>query len=296
MTAPAGRPVPPPAPRAGPEPEPVARRLQPPGHHPGAGEDVAADAAEREPERRLRQEQQPGTVHRRGQGGGELGVGDRVRRGEVHRPGDLRAGEQEAHDRCVVRERDPAHDLRARPQTGAQPEPERRQHAGQHPAAPGHHDTGAHRDHADAGLLGLARRGLPLPDHVGQETGTGGGGLIDLPPAGIPVPADGRSRQQNGWRRARRCQRAGQCPGAPDPAGPDLFLVGGGPAPAGHVRPRQVDGGVEAVQGAGSEPAGGREGVPGDLVLAGRRPADQLDHLVAAVAQGSHQGGPDQAR
>ena len=66
--------------------------------------------------------------------------------------------------------------------------------------------------------------------------------------------------------------------------------------PARHVRPRQLDGGVEAVQGAGGEPAGGREGVPGDLVLAGRRPADQPDHPVAAVAQGSHQGGPDQAR
>jgi hypothetical protein len=57
-----------------------------------------------------------------------------------------------------------------------------------------------------------------------------------------------------------------------------------------------VDGGVEAVQGAGGEPAGGRERIPGDLVLAGRRLPDQPDHPVAGVAQGRHQGSPDQAR
>ena len=157
----------------------------------------------------------------------------------------------------VVRQRDPAHELGARPQPGAQPEPEQRQQPAQHPAAPGQHDTGAQLDHADAGLAaGRAAASQSLTTPARKPEPAGADSSTSRPPVSPYQPmAEPDSRTDGGAAPLRR-QRAGQCPGAPDPAGPDLSACR--PRSSGRPRsaPRQVDDGVEAVQGAGGEPAG----------------------------------------
>ena len=111
---------------------------------------------------------------------------------------------------------------RARAELGAQAEPEQGQQPGQHPAVAGDHDPGAQGGHPDPRLPGRVGGGFPVPHHAGQEPAARRGRLVHFPAAGVPVPADGGTRQQDRGRLIHGRQELGERPGALHPAGPDL--------------------------------------------------------------------------
>ena len=147
----------------------------------------------------------------------------RLRRGEVHRAGYLLVVHEETGRPDPVVQAHPAHVLGARAELRAQAEPERGQQLGQHPAVAGDHDPGTQGGHPDPGLPGRVGGGFPLPHHAGQEPAARRGRLVHFPAAGVPVPADGGTRQQDRGRLIHGRQELGERPGALHPAGPDLL-------------------------------------------------------------------------
>ena len=80
---------------------------------------------------------------------GEVRVGYRHRRNEVHRSFHRAGAEQERDRAGPVLQGNPAHDLRAAPDPPAKPELERRQHLLERAPAPAEHDTGSEVSHAN---------------------------------------------------------------------------------------------------------------------------------------------------
>ena len=87
-------------------------------------------------------------------------------------------------------------------------------------------------------------------------------------------------------------QGGGERPGREHPAGPDLRLVGGGPAVVADPGAGQVNARGHAGQDRVARVGGAR--IPADLVGGARRPPDQADDLVAVRLQACRQRGADQ--
>ena len=92
---------------------------------------------------------------------GEVGVGHRVRRGEVDGPAEALVVDRGPDRGDLVGERDPAHPLLARALLAAEPEPERQQHALERAAVLREHDAGAGDHGAHAGVGRRLRLRLP---------------------------------------------------------------------------------------------------------------------------------------
>ncbi len=210
--------------------------LQPPGQHPGAGQQLRRRLAKAEPQQRGGNPQPPqvgpvaGVQQRRRQ----LVVGDRVGRGQVVRAAAAvraRTVEQEADRADLVRQRDPAHRLVAVTEPGQQAEPGRRRATSPAPPPPEPRTRPLRRcaTRIPAWRAGSAAASQSCYQ-AGQERLARRGVFGDLPAAGVAVPADGRGGDQRRRARLGRRERGGQAPGGEDPAGPDLRLVGGRPA------------------------------------------------------------------
>ncbi len=121
---------------------------------------------------------------------GELGVGDRVRRGQVDRALDV--GGEEVHDRSdLVVDVDPALPLVARAHLAAESELEQRQLLLERAALGRQHDAGAQESDAGAGPRSAgAASCLPGVADVGEESGAGRRRLVE--------------RAWSGWRRSSR--------------------------------------------------------------------------------------------
>jgi hypothetical protein len=178
--------------------------LQSPGRDPGAGQQFDGGLAHGQAQRRGGHPQ-PGQVPAArggGERGGELGVRDRGRGGEVDRAADVLAAEQERERGDLVGQRDPAHDLAAGGEPGQDPQPGQREHPGEQPAARREDQAAARVHDPDAGVGGRLGGRLPVPDQASEEGLPGRRGLVDLASASVAVPADGRGRHQGGRRRA----------------------------------------------------------------------------------------------
>ncbi len=170
-------------------------REQPRGPHPGAGQQLRRHLAEAELQQR-RGHPEPAEVGAPEGGvqrGGELGVRDRVRGGQVVRAAPLvRAGavEQEADRPDLVGQRDPAHHLvpvteaRQHAEAGGQRQP------AEHAAARAEHEPAAQVDDADARRAGRVGGRLPVVHDAREERLARRGALGDLAAAGVAVPAD----------------------------------------------------------------------------------------------------------
>ena len=121
-------------------------------------------------QRETRDDQRGRAVHRAAERGGELGVGDRRRPGQVDRTRHLVVRDREQQRPHLVLEADPRHVLAAVAQPGAEPEREQRLDAAENPAGRRQHQPGAHQHHPGAVVLGGRGRGLPVLAELGQET------------------------------------------------------------------------------------------------------------------------------
>ena len=170
-------------------------------------------------QRELRHHERCRPADRGGQRPGELGVGDRLRAGQVDRPADLVVLGQEPDRADLVLQRDPREVLLAGADPAAQREPEQRAQPAEQAAGRGQHRGRAQQHHPGPGR-GRRRGGrLPVPADLGQEAGAVRAGLVDQPGAGVAVVVDARRVQQrrhpvlgHGLRPAPRWARCG-CPG-----------------------------------------------------------------------------------
>ena len=207
------------------------------------------------------------------------------------RPRWRRAVEQEADRADLVGQRDPAHHLAAVAEPGQHAEAGPRQPP-EHAAAGAEDEAAAQVNDADPGVAGGRGGGLPVGHHPGQEGLARGRVLGDRGAAGIAVPADrGGDDERRGPGRQTH-QGGGERPGREHPAGPDLRLVGGGPAVVADPGASQVNARGHAGQDRVARVGGVR--IPADLVGGARRPPDQADDLVAVRLQACRQRGPDQ--
>ena len=111
--------------------------------------------------------------------------------------------------------------------------------------------------------------------------------------APVSVESDSGGAYEDLGRARQPSQRLAQAPRALHAASPDLRLASRCPAPRGDVLPGQVDDRIHSVE-AGQIGHAAR-GIPGDLVGADGRPADQPGYSMIARREEGDQGRPDEA-
>src|SRR5579863_9310322 len=122
---------------------------------------------------------------------GELGVADRIGCGEVDRPGEGGAVEQEEDRGYQVWEADPGDPLPARAEAAAQAKTEDWNHSSKSSGRGlgAQCNAKAKMDDADAGINGGLGCGFPLMAEVGKKSRAGGGRLVKHLGAAVAVDA-----------------------------------------------------------------------------------------------------------
>jgi hypothetical protein len=226
------------------------------------------------------------------EGGGERGVGHRFGAGDVDRAGDVGVVEEVRDGGEPVRERDPRHVLAAAAHPPAREELELVVERLEQPAVLGEREAGTRVDHAAAGVLGRTGRGFPKAAEVGQEAVAGRRLLVDRGVAGVAVEVDaGGADERAGFFGGGN--GPGECGGRVDAALDEQPLVCGGPPMRADVGAGEIDHRVDVVHDGAVDDPGGR--VPAALAGVGRLPADQLDGLVAGVAEVRDEPGAEEA-
>ena len=204
------------------------------------------------------------------QRGGELGVGDGFGRGQVERAAGGARGRAGSGSRGSRRSARSSSSPASRRRSGAarQSAPGSSSRASTPPPLPRTRPLRRCATRMPACARGLGG-GLPVGDDAGQEPlPAGASSVTSRPPVSPYQPiAEAAIRTFGGG--CLRGQHGGQRPGGQDPAGPDLRLVGPGPAVVADARARQVHAGVDAAERRIARVGGAR--VPADLV--GRRAA-----------------------
>src|ERR1700733_1883941 len=162
-------------------------------HHPLPGKQHLCGhlAAERRPQRDRWNPQHRRTVERPPESGRELGVGDRLGRGEVDRPTQRLVFDAADDGRDLVVEADPAPVLGAAPEAFTETQTEDRKLTAEGPASPRQHDAAARHHGPDAGFGGWSDRLFPCTAEIGEGPRARRRPLgEDLGPA-VAVVADG---------------------------------------------------------------------------------------------------------
>jgi len=223
----------------------------------------------------------------------EVGVGGRLRRGEIEGAGRVRIGDERGGERGPVVHVNPGHPLPARAEPAADAEREGQPHLGERALA-AEHQAGA-QQHEPAGLARGSRGGFPGGGHRGHEVAACRRVFADGFVAARAVVAHARGAHE--YARAARYLLHGlyQTGGGFEPAVEQRGLAGVGPARVSHAFAGQIDDHIGAGQGV-------RPGAD----LAVRRPLDvagpigpgatrQRRHAVATRGEHLFQGAPEEA-
>jgi hypothetical protein len=262
----------------------------------GAGKDsFIGHFAEGESEGEGGDGEQGGAMELGGEGAGELGVGDRVRGGEVERAGEGGGFEKEGDGGESVGEGDPAHELTAAAEPATEAEAEDGEQAREGSFA-AEDNAEAEVENADAGVKSGLSGGFPLPAEIGEKAGAGAGSFVEEFVAAVAVDSDGGGDEERLGRTAEAGEAGGKGAGGPDAACGDLALVGLSPAMGGEVCSGEMDGGGKAFKTLGVRDGRGGDRIPLELVGQGGSVASQLEDREITCGEGVMEGRAEHPR